>query len=31
MTSDGNITVHWFAAESDHAFLFNIHVMETNP
>lgn len=23
--------VHWFTAESDHAFLFNIHVNNTNP
>jgi hypothetical protein len=29
--SDHKDNVHWFMAESDHAFIFNIHVMETNP
>ena len=29
--SDHKDNVHWFTAESDHAFIFNIHVMETNP
>jgi hypothetical protein len=29
--SDVTYSVHWFTAESDHAFIFNIHVMETNP
>jgi hypothetical protein len=29
--SDHKDNVHWFQAESDHAFIFNIHVMETNP
>ncbi|MHC5538369.1 cupin domain-containing protein [Singulisphaera rosea] len=29
--SDHKDNVHWFMAESEHAFIFNIHVMETNP
>lgn len=29
--SDHKDNVHWFTAASDHAFIFNIHVMETNP
>ena len=29
--SDHKDNVHWFTAESDRAFIFNIHVMETNP
>ena len=29
--SDHKDNVHWFTAESDHAFLFNIHVNDTNP
>jgi hypothetical protein len=29
--SDHKDNVHWFTAESDHAFIFNIHVLETNP
>jgi hypothetical protein len=29
--SDHKDNVHWFTAESDVAFLFNIHVMGTNP
>lgn len=29
--SDHKDNVHWFTAESDHAFIFNIHVMDTNP
>jgi hypothetical protein len=29
--SDHKDNVHWFTAESGHAFIFNIHVMETNP
>jgi hypothetical protein len=29
--SDHKDNVHWFEALSDHAFIFNIHVMETNP
>jgi hypothetical protein len=29
--SDHKDNVHWFEAASDHAFLFNIHVMGTNP
>ncbi|HEV3143324.1 MAG TPA: hypothetical protein VGZ47_05495 [Gemmataceae bacterium] len=29
--SDHKDNVHWFMADSDHAFIFNIHVMETNP
>jgi hypothetical protein len=29
--SDHKDNVHWFTAESDTAFIFNIHVMETNP
>ena len=29
--SDHKDNVHWFTAESDHAFLFNIHVNHTDP
>ena len=29
--SDHKDNVHWFTAESDHAFIFNIHVLGTNP
>jgi hypothetical protein len=29
--SDHKDNVHWFQAESDTAFIFNIHVMDTNP
>src|SRR5215217_68159 len=29
--SDHKDNVHWFTAESDHAFLFNIHVNNTDP
>jgi len=29
--SDHKDNVHWFTAESETAFIFNIHVMETNP
>ena len=29
--SDHKDNVHWFTAESDHAFIFNVHVMDTNP
>lgn len=29
--SDHKDNVHWFTAASEHAFIFNIHVMETNP
>jgi hypothetical protein len=29
--SDHKDNVHWFAAESEHAFIFNIHVNETDP
>jgi hypothetical protein len=29
--SDHKDNVHWFTAESDHAFIFNIHVLDTNP
>jgi len=29
--SDHKDNVHWFTAESDYGFIFNIHVMETNP
>jgi hypothetical protein len=29
--SDHKDNVHWFMAESDYAFIFNIHVMDTNP
>ena len=29
--SDHKDNVHWFTAESDHAFIFNIHVNDTNP
>ena len=29
--SDHKDNVHWFMAESDHAFVFNIHVNNTNP
>lgn len=29
--SDHKDNVHWFQAESDHAFVFNIHVMNTDP
>jgi hypothetical protein len=29
--SDHKDNVHWFEARSDHAFIFNIHVNDTNP
>jgi hypothetical protein len=29
--SDHKDNVHWFTAESETAFIFNVHVMETNP
>jgi hypothetical protein len=29
--SDHKDNVHWFTAESEHAFIFNIHVNETDP
>jgi hypothetical protein len=29
--SDHKDNVHWFTAESDHAFIFNIHVNQTDP
>jgi len=29
--SDHKDNVHWFQAETDHAFVFNIHVNNTNP
>jgi hypothetical protein len=29
--SDHKDNVHWFTAESDSGFIFNVHVMETNP
>lgn len=29
--SDHKDNVHWFTAESDHAFIFNIHVNNTDP
>ncbi len=29
--SDHKDNVHWFTAESDHGFLFNVHVLGTNP
>jgi hypothetical protein len=29
--SDHKDNVHWFQAESDQAFIFNIHVLNTNP
>ena len=29
--SDHRDNVHWFTAESDHAFIFNVHVTDTNP
>ena len=29
--SDHKDNVHWFTADSDHAFLFNIHVNQTDP
>ncbi len=29
--TDHKDNVHWFTAESDQAFIFNIHVMDTNP
>ncbi len=29
--SDHKDNVHWFTAESDHAFIFNIHVNDTDP
>lgn len=29
--SDHKDNVHWFQAESEHAFIFNIHVMNTDP
>jgi len=29
--SDHKDNVHWFTAESDHAFIFNIHVNHTDP
>jgi hypothetical protein len=29
--SDHKDNVHWFEAESETAFVFNIHVMNTNP
>ena len=29
--SDHRDNIHWFTAESDHAFIFNVHVMDTNP
>jgi len=29
--SDHKDNVHWFTAETEQAFLFNIHVMDTNP
>jgi hypothetical protein len=29
--SDHKDNVHWFTAESDHAFIFNIHVVNTDP
>jgi len=29
--SDHKDNVHWFTAESEHAFIFNIHVNNTDP
>lgn len=29
--SDHKDNVHWFQAETEHAFIFNIHVLDTNP
>lgn len=29
--SDHKDNVHWFTASTDHAFIFNIHVLDTNP
>ena len=29
--SDHKDNVHWFTAESDTGFIFNVHVVETNP
>jgi hypothetical protein len=29
--SDHKDNVHWFLAESDHAFIFNLHVYDTDP
>ncbi len=29
--SDHKDNVHWFTAETDHAFIFNVHVLHTDP